>query len=74
MDAKIILDRETGRSKGFGFVRFSEPIHATAALEHLNGKDLKGRPVRVQPAISRKPQGNFGRRNNSDRFDDEDDE
>lgn len=45
-DAKIIKDRESGRSKGFGFVTFITPDQAKEALD-MNGKELHGRTVRV---------------------------
>lgn len=45
-DAKIIKDRESGRSKGFGFVTFIDPDQAKEALD-MNGKELHGRTVRV---------------------------
>lgn len=48
-DVKIIKDRETGRSKGFGFVTFENDAEAKASLT-LNGTDLDGRPVKVSIA------------------------
>jgi cold-inducible RNA-binding protein len=45
-DAKIIKDRESGRSKGFGFVTFINPDQAKEAL-NMNGKELHGRTIRV---------------------------
>ena len=53
--ARVITDRETGRSKGFGFVEFSEKSDAEAAIEGLNGKDLMGRNVNVSEARPPKP-------------------
>ena len=53
--AKIIMDRESGRSKGFGFVEFSEKADAEAAIEGLNGKELNGRNVNVSEARPPKP-------------------
>ena len=55
VSAKIIMDRESGRSKGFGFVEFSEKSDAEAAIEGLNGKDLMGRNVNVSEARPPKP-------------------
>jgi cold-inducible RNA-binding protein len=49
----IVMDRETGRSKGFAFVEMSSDAEAEEALRQLNGKDLGGRPLRVDRA---KPQ------------------
>jgi RNA recognition motif-containing protein len=47
---KVIVDRDTNRSKGFGFVEFSDPAQANAAIAGLNGKDFKGRPLTVNEA------------------------
>lgn len=51
--AKIISDRDTGRSKGFGFVEMPNDSEATAAIESLNDQPLDGRPVRVNEARPR---------------------
>jgi len=53
VEAKVILDRETGRSRGFGFVTFSSDDAASAALESLNGSELDGRRIRVDHATER---------------------
>tara|TARA_Y100001935_G_C17300910_1_gene509178 strand:- start:2483 stop:2725 length:243 start_codon:yes stop_codon:yes gene_type:complete len=47
---KIIKDRETGNSKGFGFVEMSSSEEGNASIEALNGKELKGREIRVNEA------------------------
>ena len=47
---KIITDRETGQSKGFGFVEMSTDSEANSAIDGLNGKDFNGRPLRVNEA------------------------
>ncbi len=52
---KIVTDRETGRSKGFGFVEFETVEEATAAKEAMDGKDLDGRAINVDFA-QEKPQ------------------
>jgi cold-inducible RNA-binding protein len=52
-DAKIVTDRETGRSRGFGFVGFTEDDAAQSALDALNGTDLDGRTLRVDHATQR---------------------
>ncbi len=48
--AEIIADRETGRSKGFGFVQFSTDDEAAAAIAGLNGKEIGGRALTVNEA------------------------
>ena len=47
---KIIKDRETGNSKGFGFVEMNSNEDGTAAIEAINGKAIKGREIRVNEA------------------------
>ena len=49
----IIIDRSTGRSKGFGFVGMSNDAEAKAAIEGLNNKDLDGRSMNVNEARPR---------------------
>ncbi len=58
---KIIMDRYTGRSKGFGFLEMPDDEEAKAAIEGLNGEEILGRPVRVDQARPRrsKPQRNY---------------
>jgi RNA recognition motif-containing protein len=50
VSAKVIMDRETGRSKGFGFVEMSNDDEAKAAIDMLNGKEIDGRAVAVSEA------------------------
>lgn len=50
---KILSDRETGRSRGFGFVEMPNQSEGEAAIEQLNGKDLDGRALRVNEARPR---------------------
>lgn len=52
--ASIIKDRETGRSKGFGFIDMPDNAQATAAIEALNGADLGGRSLKVNESEPRK--------------------
>lgn len=61
--AKVIIDRETNRSKGFGFVEFEDDAAAKAAIEKLNGTDLQGRSIVVneaRPQEARPPRRDFG--------------
>ena len=60
--AKIITDRFTGDSRGFGFVEMGNGTEAQAAISGLNGKDLKGRSLRVNEARPRRDdrRGGFG--------------
>lgn len=48
--AKIITDRETGKSRGFGFVEMPSNAEATQAMEKLNGKEVEGRAISVSVA------------------------
>lgn len=56
--AQVIMDRDTGRSKGFGFVEMQSDQEAQAATNALNGKDFGGRPLTVNEA---KPRAEGGR-------------
>lgn len=62
VSASVIMDRETNRSKGFGFVEMSTEEEAKAAVEQLNGKDLDGRAIVVNEARPReeRPRGGGG--------------
>lgn len=53
MSVKIITDRETGRSRGFAFVEMAEDGAAQTAIDALNGKEIDGRAVNVNPARPR---------------------
>lgn len=52
-DVRIITDRDTGRSRGFGFVSFNSEGEAQAALQEMDGRDLAGRTIRVDYATDR---------------------
>ena len=60
LDAKVITDRETGRSRGFGFVTFAEDAGAQAAIDEMDGKPLDGRTVRVDRAKEQSRGGGGG--------------
>ena len=74
VSAKVIKDGYSGRSKGFGFVEMSDNTEAEAAINELNGSEIKGRAVKVNQANPRREgrsggggggrgrQGNFNRR------------
>ena len=51
--AQVIMDRETGRSRGFGFVEMDETAAAQAAIEALDGADVGGRRLKVNQARER---------------------
>ncbi len=54
VEAKVITDRETGRSRGFGFVTYQHGEDAQSALEAMNGTELDGRTLRVDSANDRR--------------------
>ena len=62
VSATVIVDRDTNRSKGFGFVEMSSDAEAKAAVEQLNNKELDGRTIVVNEARPReeRPRGSFG--------------
>ena len=58
--ATVIMDKMSGRSKGFGFVEMSDDNDAEKAIEALNGKDCSGRPLKVNEARPREANGGGG--------------
>jgi cold-inducible RNA-binding protein len=66
VSATVVKDRDSGRSKGFGFVEYEEDADGIAAIEAMNGKDLDGRNIVVNEARPRedRPQRDFGGRDN----------
>jgi len=59
-EAKVITDRETGRSRGFGFVTFADSASAQEALREMNGSQLDGRTLNVDVAQDRRGGGGGG--------------
>lgn len=69
VSAKVIIDRESNRSKGFGFVEMSSEEESKKAVDELNGKEVDGRAIVVNEARPQEPRaprsfggGGFGRR------------
>lgn len=58
-DAKVIVDRDTGKSRGFGFVNFASEDAASTALNAMDGQELNGRNIRVSIANERAPRPSF---------------
>jgi RNA recognition motif-containing protein len=58
--AQVIVDRETGRSRGFGFVEMSDDGAAEQAIASMNGQDLQGRKLNVNEARPREDSGSRG--------------
>jgi RNA recognition motif-containing protein len=59
--AQVIMDRETGRSKGFGFVEMGSDEEAKSAINGMNGKEIGGRALTVNEARPREDRGGGGR-------------
>ncbi|MFW5753065.1 MAG: RNA recognition motif domain-containing protein [Planctomycetota bacterium] len=58
--AKVIMDRDTGRAKGFGFVEMADPNAAQQAIQAVNGMELEGRSLKVNEARPREDRGGGG--------------
>ena len=58
--AQVIMDRDTGQSKGFGFVEMESDAEAQAAIAALDGQDQGGRAIKVNEAKPREPRGGGG--------------
>ena len=59
VSAKVMMDRDTGRSKGFGFVEMGSDSEAQAAIAAMNGRDLDGRQIKVNEAEDKPRRDNF---------------
>jgi len=59
--ANIIMDKFTGRSRGFGFIEMSSTQEAQAAIERFNGQELEGRVLTVNEAKPQEPRAGSGR-------------
>jgi len=68
VSASVIMDRETNRSKGFGFVEMSSDEEAKAAIDQLNGKELDGRAIVVNEARPREERPRDGGYNGGNRY------
>ena len=66
--AVVIMDKMTGRSKGFGFVEMSNDNEAEAAIQMFNGKDFEGRNITVNEARPLEPRGDRGGNDQRRRF------
>lgn len=60
--ASLVMDRDTGRPRGFGFVEFANAEHAQAAINGMNGKNVDGRDLTVNEARPREGGGGGGGR------------
>jgi RNA recognition motif-containing protein len=59
-EVKLVLDRETGRSRGFAFVSMESDAEANTAIQEWNGAELDGRALKVNIAEERRPRGDGG--------------
>jgi RNA recognition motif-containing protein len=60
VEVKIVMDRDTGRPRGFAFVEMGTDDEATAAISSLSGRDIQGRPINVSEARERAPRSGGG--------------
>jgi RNA recognition motif-containing protein len=60
VEVKIVMDRDTGRPRGFAFVEMGSDEEATGAISSLSGRDIQGRPINVSEARARAPRSGGG--------------
>src|SRR4029077_195470 len=60
VEVKIVLDRDTGRPRGFAFVEMGSDAEASTAIETLSGRQIQGRPISVSEARERAPRSGGG--------------
>lgn len=60
LSGKVVVERETGRSRGFGFVSYAEGSSVDECIAALDGKDMQGRTIRVNKAMSREQRESGG--------------
>jgi RNA recognition motif-containing protein len=66
--ARVITDRDSGRSRGFGFVEFEDTASNQKAIDELNGKELDGREISVSVAKAKSEGGGGGNRGGGNTF------
>jgi RNA recognition motif-containing protein len=60
VEVKVVMDRDTGRPRGFAFVEMGSDDEASAAISSLSGRDIQGRAINVSEARAREPRGGGG--------------
>jgi RNA recognition motif-containing protein len=60
VEVKIVMDRDTGRPRGFAFVEMGSDEEATGAISSLSGREIQGRPINVSEARARAPRSGGG--------------
>ena len=60
VEVKIVMDRDTGRPRGFAFVEMGSDAEAEAAISSLTGREIQGRPINVREARARAPRSGGG--------------
>src|SRR5262245_31980861 len=60
VEVKIVMDRDTGRPRGFAFVEMGSEDEATGAISSLSGREIQGRPINVSEARARAPRSGGG--------------